>query len=82
MSYHRKREENRRLKKLYDETKSGYVAGAWYDENKKRFIRYSCNNKWHKEHCRRMIRRKLKRTFRNYSGCTYKKMYDYWWEVA
>ncbi len=81
MSYNRKWEEKRRLKKLYNETKYGYGVGAFYDENKNRIIKYSCHNKWTKEHCRRMIRRRLKNKFGNYSGCIYKKLYDYWWEI-
>ena len=32
MSYRRSQERNRRLKKLYNETKNLYGAGAWYDE--------------------------------------------------
>ena len=81
MSYQRKREENRRLKKLYEETKNAYGAGAWYDERKGRYIRYSCHSEWLKTHCRRMTRRRMKNKTGRYSGCAYKKFYDYWWEL-
>ena len=81
MSYRRKQEENHRLKKLYDKTKCSYGAGAYYDERKDRFIRYSCHNKWTKTYCRRITRRRLKNKCDHYSGCLYKKFYDYWWEI-
>ena len=81
MSYHRKQEEKRRLKKTYNQTKHAYGCGVYYDERKNRFIRHSCHNKWTKTHCRRMTRRRLNRQFNCYSGCLYKKFYDYWWKI-
>ena len=81
MSYKRKQEEKRRLKKLYEKTKYGYCAGAWYDERKKRIIRYSCHIKSEKKWCKRLTRRKLNRLSENYSNCAYKKIYDYWWQI-
>lgn len=41
MGYRRSQERNRRLKKLYNETKNSYGASAWYDEEKGRYIKYS-----------------------------------------
>ena len=38
MGYRGSQERNRRLKKLYDETNNWYGAGAYYDEDKKRYI--------------------------------------------
>ena len=81
MSYRRKQEENRRLKRLYSKTKCSYGAGAYYDEQKDRFIRYSCHNKWTKVYCRRITRRRLKKEEGFCKGCKYKKLYDYWWEI-
>lgn len=40
MSYKRKQDEKRRLKKLWDETKNGWLCGAWYRGDKKRIVRY------------------------------------------
>ena len=37
MSYRRKQEEKHRLKKLYNETKSWYGTGVYYDEDKETF---------------------------------------------
>ena len=81
MSYRRKQEENRRLNKLYNKTKNGYGAGAYYDDRKDRLIRYSCHDKNWKARCRRTTRRRLKKMEFHCSGCTYKKFYEYWWQI-
>lgn len=81
MSYQRARERNRRLRKLYDATKNGYGNGAWYDEEKSRYIRYSCHDKDLKDLCRRTTRRRLKRLDPDAmpQRGSYKKVFDYWW---
>ena len=83
MSYKRARERNRRLKKLYDKTKNSYGAGAWYDEEKERYIRYFCHDKDLKKTCRRTTRRRLKQQHlgANLNRGAYKKVFDYWWEL-
>lgn len=81
MSYRRKQEENRRLKRLYNKTKCSYRAGVYYDEQKGRFIHYSCHNEKTKTRCRRITRRRLKEEESFCKGCKYKKLYDYWWEI-
>ena len=83
MSYQRARERNRRLRKLYDATKNGYGAGAWYDESKGRYIRYSCHDKDLKAQCRKATRRRLKCRHQDekLQRGTYKKVFDYWWEL-
>ena len=40
MSYQTKKEEKRRLNKLYHKTHFSYARGAWYDEEKQRVVRY------------------------------------------
>ena len=80
MSYYRKQEDSHRLKKLYNETKNSYRAGVYYDEQKGRFIHYSCHNEKTKTRCRRITRRRLKEE-ECCSGCLYKRFYDYWWEI-
>lgn len=82
MSYQRATERNRRLRKLYDETKNSYGAGA--GKNEKRYYRYSCHNRDFKRICRRSTRRLLKQhglepPSREKSG--YKKLFDYWWAL-
>ena len=81
--YFRSKERDRRLKKLYDATKSGYGAGAWYNEEKKRYIRCSNSNttgytKWLRRLSNRRIRRMKDVTLNNGQ---YKKVFDYWWEL-
>ena len=82
MSYKRTQIEKHKLKKLYDETWHNYGAGAYYDDRKNRFVKYSCHNRWLRAHCRRVTRRRLKNIDYSFSGGNYKKIYDYWWEVT
>ncbi|MBQ6627897.1 MAG: hypothetical protein IJH65_03620 [Methanobrevibacter sp.] len=82
MSYQRKMIENRRLKKLYQATKNWYGAGAYYDERKKRIIKYTCNSKEVRKLSSKIIRRKLNRTEDRYNGSKYKRLFDYWWTIT
>lgn len=81
MSYRRSRERNRRLKKLYEETKHSYGAGAWYDEDKNRFIKYSCGGKKYKKYLKKLSSKKARRYKGDMQNCEYKKTFDYWWEL-
>ena len=78
--WYRSRVEKQRLKKLYGETKYSYGAGAYYDEHKKRYIRYSCNDKALRQIMNRRVRRKLKRNHEDIVQIgQYKKLAEYWW---
>jgi len=82
MSHKRKAEDNKRLKKTYEETKNWYGPGVWYDEKTGRYYRLDFTNKWLKRQCSKVARRKLKNSdyiFTKKSG--YKKLFDYWWEL-
>lgn len=81
MSHKRKIEDKHRLKKLYEETKNSYGAGAWFNKNKNRYIRYTCHNKWLKKYCSKAIRRKMKNMEVSPKGNDYRKIFDYWWEL-
>ena len=81
MSYKRKKEDKHRLRKLYNETHTHYGAGAWYNEKKDRYIKYSCHNKWARTRCRRITRRRLKNVDYSCPNGYFKKVSDYWWEV-
>lgn len=85
MSYKGATQRNAKLKKLADETYRSYGAGAYFDNTKGRFIRYSVHNAWLKTHCRRMTRRRMKRISNDVYPINqkraYKKYYDYWWEL-
>lgn len=80
MSHQRVQETNRRLCKTYNATKNGYGAGVWYNEKKKRYIRYKCQDKDLKARCRRTTRRRLKDRYFGeiLDGGTHKKVFDYW----
>ena len=76
-----------KLKKLYEDTKNYYSAGAYYDYHKKRIIKYSLNKKSIRKLCNRTFRRRMKRTIRgDYdnipNGSTYKKYTEYWWAIC
>lgn len=81
MSYSRSRETRRRLKRLYDETKHTYGAGAYYDDDKNRYVRYSCNDKNAKIICKRITRRRMAKLDNTTRG-SYRKLYDYWWIIT
>ena len=80
MSHRRKVEDNRRLKKLYEETKHK-GPGAWYDPKKKRCVRSDYTNAWLKTHTHRITRRKLNNETCSYEKGRYRKLFDYWWRM-
>lgn len=82
MGYRGSRERNRRLKKLYNETKNEYGAGAYYDEDKGRYVEYSPNRKsGHTKYLRKLSNRKVRKSKDYLNHGAYRKMYDYWWEL-
>ena len=82
MSHKRSREDDKRLKKLYEETKNSYIAGAYYNEHKDRYIRYTSNNEWTKTENRKYTRRKLNNSPFLLQRNQYKKVQDYKWEIT
>lgn len=81
MSYRRSKERNIRLKKLYDETKHSYGAGAWYDSDKQRYIKYSCGGIKFKRYLKKLSSKKARRYKGEMQNCDYKRTFDYWWEL-
>lgn len=83
MSYQRNKETQRRLKKLYDNTKNKYcLSSASYNEDKGYYYRYYCTTsykKYLKKLANKKVRRYLKNTDILISNCEYKKLSDYWW---
>ena len=80
MSFRRKRDENHRLQKLYEEThKHSYAyGGAWYNPRKDRYVRVvgsrrSGYPKWLRRRCNKRIRR----TDDIPNGSAYRKISDY-----
>lgn len=84
MSYRRSQQEKKKLKKLYEETKTSYGSGAYFDKDKKRYIRYtSCSapvrKQYKRQNVRNFRRNKVKVPAR---GCKYKRFYDFWWNIT
>ena len=83
MSHKRSVEDARRLRSLGIETKNAYGAGAYYDKNKKRWVRYTCNDKSERITAHRITRRKLKNNIEYLpQRGKYKRLYDYWWSIT
>ena len=83
MSYRRSKERNKRLKRLYEQTKHSYGSGAWYDDRKDRYIRYYPTNRTgYTKYLRRLSNRRVRRMKEfALNGSQYKKIYDYWWSL-
>ena len=81
MDYYSKKEENRRLKKLYKKTHY-WGSGVYYDEKKKRFVKMSLNGRGHTT---KYFRKKANKKVRKYKGdlshSDYRKVFDYWWTI-
>ena len=83
MDWASKQEENRRLKKLYDETKCNHFAGAWYDKDKKRLIKISQPTERKRFAKRRSVKRIRSSSDELISGKGLRanRLFDYKWEV-
>lgn len=68
----------RKLQRLYEETKHAYGAGAYFDTDKGRILKYTCNSKELRQSHNRRFRRKHIDVA---SGGAYKKHSDYWWDL-
>lgn len=81
MSYKRSVEDERRMKKTYDETKYRYGPGVWYDKEKGCYVHLDFTNSWLKVHSRRIVRRHMKNEDVTNCRGLYKKYFDYWWAL-
>lgn len=70
----------RKLEKLYEETKNGYGAGAWKDDNGHIKKYWVCPNarRWLKRCCSKAARKSKNIA----NGSAYKKAFDYWWSLT
>ena len=83
MSYKRKREDNRRLKRLYEKTNNASSgAGAWYSHKKKRYIKsVPSTTSGYTKFLRRISNKKYRKHNEIHNFSTYKKLFDYWWTL-
>lgn len=86
MGYKRAKERNKRLKKLYNETRYDMGSGGvYYSPKKRRLVKYSYSRKskapkYYKTLSNRAIR-KLKLEELGKSPAEYKRYFDYWWNL-
>ena len=80
MGYFGCKERNKRLKRIYNNTKHSYASGVWFDDDKNRFIRYyrGKRSKYLKKLSNRKFRHMKNESLQN---SQYKKVFDYWWEL-
>lgn len=82
MGYRRATERNHRLKKLYNETKNTFGSGVYYDDKKQRYIKYSLRNSHgYTKYLRKVSNRRVRKSDISMNGSSYKRLYDYWWEL-
>lgn len=84
MGYKRSVEDRRRMKKLYDETKTKLIGGAFFDKSKGRIIRFSySDNPRGRESMTKYLKRQSNKRVRKsdelYERGTYRRVYDYRW---
>lgn len=81
MSHQRAVERNRRLQKLSRKTKHCYRGGAFYDDDKQRYVRVYLSKSGYARWIRKRAQRKVRRSD-VHSHNHYRKVYDYWWELT
>lgn len=80
MSYKRKKEDKRRLRKLDANCGDGYPRPVWYDKEKRRLIRYwkSKGKHSHYKWCKRLSSKEIRR-YMKANGVYTKKAGELWW---
>ena len=87
MSYNSNSEDQRRLQRLYLQTRHSMRGGAYYDRHKNRLRRYTWNRNGITKYLRRCGNRTVRRAGLDRSdslalrGGEYRRLYPYWWEL-
>lgn len=82
MSYQRKFENRKRLKKTYCSTKTKCSGGVYYDARKGRYVRYYLYKRGNCRHIyKRLSNKRVRKSTYINNGAGYKRIYDYWWEI-
>ena len=78
VNYKRKANNKKRMKTLSEATKNSCFKGAYYDKEKKRYIRFSLsdNSKKLMRKVKRYSNRKIRRTPGIFNHSSYKKIYS------
>ncbi len=77
MGHQRSAYEKRKLKKLTKEAHNFYAA--YYDEEKKRFIRQYFRSPRSNRFLRRVCSKRVRKCKQVLNHNKYKRTYDYWW---
>ena len=82
MSYARSKKEREKIEKLSHETFHNWYSGAYYNEDKQRFVKYgpkgqrAKTRKYFKKYSNKRVRR-----VDSHNGGSYKKSWDFWWNL-
>lgn len=83
MSHKNVKETHRRLKKLCDETRCTYKGGAWFSNEKGRYVRYSPSHKsQYPKHLKKLSNRKIRQSKDILNYGAYKKAFDYAYSLS
>lgn len=82
MGHKRKVEDNKRLKKTHSETKTFFGRGVWFDDDKNRYVKCTpSNTPGYTKYLRKLSNRRVRKAKDKLNNSSYKKIYDYWWEL-
>lgn len=78
MSYKRKKEDTRRLRKTYEST-GGYLVGVYYSDRKQRYVRFYQGKK--AKYFRKCSNKRVRKEPETLQYGKYRRAYDYWWKL-
>ena len=81
MSHRRSREDQRRLQRLYLQTRHSMRGGVYYDQYRNRLRRYTWNKNGNTKYLRRCGNRAVRRGGAALHGGEYRRLYPYWWKL-
>lgn len=81
MSYQRSRQEHKRMSRLYDQTKNTYGAGAYFNEQKNCFMRYSASNGVRSKFLKKQSNKRVRRATDLHNYAAYRRYLDYYFEL-
>jgi hypothetical protein len=80
MGYKQARNRRRRLERLYVQTKYSCGSGAWYDEDKDRYVKFTASSTpGYAKLLRHYSNKKVRRAKDIGAHADYRKCYDYRW---
>ena len=79
-------EDQKRMKRSFIRSQGRHSRGAWFDEDKGRFIRYTPSKRSFTKDGHRRVRAVLRNEmqrgiYSSYNNSQYRKLYRKWWEI-